>query len=271
VNVALKLAGFSALLAAVFGVAYLTGTQSQVLLAPVQTHSSGFGGLSATSDGYTLTTPQPVQRPGQDTFVEFRVTGPDGQPVPADNEVEGAHLHLVAFRHDLTGYQHVYPERGDGASWWGVLNLTPGPWHVTVEFQPAELGRTVALATELTVAGDYAPAPLAAPTDRVDVDGLTVSLTGALRAGEDSLTTVRVSRRGQPVTDIQPDHGGLAHAVLVRPGDLGYLHLHAIATTGGGPELRFSGGPPGPGTYRLFVEFFRSDRLVVAPFTVVVR
>ena len=52
-NTPVKLGGFVAVLAAVFGLAYLTGTQSQALLAPVQTHGTEFGALSDTVDGYT--------------------------------------------------------------------------------------------------------------------------------------------------------------------------------------------------------------------------
>lgn len=53
-NVALKLGGFVLALGAVFGVAFLTGTRSQALLAPVATHHTELGGVAATVDGYTL-------------------------------------------------------------------------------------------------------------------------------------------------------------------------------------------------------------------------
>jgi len=267
-KVLVKLAGFLAALAALFGVSYLAGTQSQVLSAPVETHATGFSGLSNTADGYTVTAVQERQRPGEDTFVEFRVTGPDGKAVPGYDEVDGAHLHLVAFRRDLTGYQHVYPEPGQEASWWGVLNLSPGPWHAVLEFRPTRLGRTVIVSTDFTVSGTYQPQPLPPLTDQVDVSGLNVALTRGVRADPDGVTTIRVTQQGQPVTDIEPAHGGLAHAVVVRPADLGYLHLHAVASPTTGPMLQFTGSPPTAGTYRLFVEFYRQGQLVVAPFTI---
>ena len=60
-----KLVGFLAVLGCVFGIAFLTGTQSQALLAPVQTHDSQLGGLSATDAGYTARpTVDPELRPG---------------------------------------------------------------------------------------------------------------------------------------------------------------------------------------------------------------
>ena len=48
-NTLVKLGGFVAVLAAVFGLAYLTGTQSQALLAPVQIHGAEFAALSTRS------------------------------------------------------------------------------------------------------------------------------------------------------------------------------------------------------------------------------
>ena len=71
-------------------------------------------------------------------------------------------MHLIAFRRDLTGYQHFTAQQGEGTSWWGLLNLTPGPWRVIIHFESKALNREIALATDLTVSGDYRPEPLPA-------------------------------------------------------------------------------------------------------------
>ena len=71
---------------------------------------------------------------------------------------------LIAFRRDLTGYQHLIAQQGEQTSWWGLLNLTPGPWHVIIYFQPPALGREIALATDFMVSGGYRPEPLPPPT-----------------------------------------------------------------------------------------------------------
>ena len=72
---------------------------------------------------------------------------------------------------------------------------------------------------------------------------------------------------GQPVTDLQPAHGALGHGVVIRPDDLGYLHLHTN-TQGSGPRLDFAGSLPDKGSYRMFVDFNRGDKSYVAAFTV---
>jgi hypothetical protein len=262
-----KLAAFGAILAAIFGVAFLTGSQSAVLLAPPAVHSNELGGQSASVDGYTLTAVEPVVDPGEDVFVEFSITGPDGRTAPELDDVDGSHVHVFAIRHDLTGFQHVTPDPGPGTSWWPVLNLTPGPWQVVVELQPVALGREITLATGFTVSGDYRAEPLPAPADQQVINGLTVRRSGALTTGPGSRSTFTITDAGQPVTDIQPAHNALGHAVIIRPSDLGYRHLHAVPTSDLGPRLEFEGGVPERGTYRVFVEFYRDEVRHVAAYT----
>ena len=64
-------------------------------------------------------------------------------------------MHLIAFRRDLTGYQHIIAQQGESTSWWALLDLTPGPWHVIVYFQSTALGREIALATDFMTSGGY--------------------------------------------------------------------------------------------------------------------
>ena len=156
----------------------------------------------------------------------------------------------MAFRHDLTGFQHIYPEQGEGASWWALLNLSSGPWHVILELRPAALGRDISLATDLSVTGAYQPEPLPPTADQADANGLTVTRTGTLTTSVNASTGAMITDHGTPVTDLQPAHDSLGHAVIIRPGDLGYLHLHSLPSSENGPRLEFVGGVPEQGRYR---------------------
>ena len=262
-----KLVAFLALLAVVFGVSYFTGTQSQALLAPAPAHNSEMVAPPSSVEGYAVRVVEPTQKPGKDVFVELAVTAPGGQVVSELDEDAGEHMDLIAFRRDLTGYQHVTPQQGEGTSWWGILNLTPGPWHVIIHFESKALGREIALATDFTTSGTYRPEPLPPAGDQVQINDLTVTRTGDLSTSADSSTAITVTDHGQPVTDLQPAHGALGHSVLIRPADLGYLHMHSNST-GTGPRMDFLGAVSDRGSYRLFVEFYRGDKLYLAPFTV---
>jgi hypothetical protein len=262
-----KLVAFLALLVVVFGLSYFMGTRSQALLAPAPTHNSEMVAPANTVEGYSVHAVEPTQKPGKDVLVELAVTAPGGQVLSELDEDAGEHMHLIAFRRDLAGYQHVTPQQGEGTSWWAILNLTPGPWHVIIHFQSKALGREIALATDFTTSGEYRPEPLPPPADQLQIKDLTVTRTGELSTSADSSTAITVTDHGQPVTDLQPAHGEMGHSVLIRPADLGYLHMHSNST-GTGPRLDFLGAVSERSTYRLFVEFYRGDKLYLAPFTV---
>jgi hypothetical protein len=221
----------------------------------------------STVAGYALRAVEPTQQPGKDVVVEFAATAPGDQVISELDEDAGEHMHLIAFRRDLTGYQHITPQQGEGTSWWGILNLTPGPWHVIIHFQSKGLGREIALATDFTVSGKYHPEPLPPAADQVQIKGLTATRIGELSTSTGSNIAITVTDRGQPVTDLQPAHGEMGHGVLIRPADLGYLHMHPDST-GSGPRLDFLGAVPDRGSYRLFVEFYRNNKLYLAAFTV---
>ena len=261
-TVVAKLSGFLVMLAAVFGVAFLTGAQSATLLAPPSVHANTLGGLSASEDGYTLTAVEPELDPGPDQFVELRLTDPDGAAVTELESMDSmpAAVHLFAVRRDLSGFQHVMPAPGEQTSWWALLSLTPGPWRVVVELQPQALDRPIMLGVDLTVRGDYRPEPLPPPAGTVSVNGLQAGISGALSTRTGSEFAVRVSEGGEPVTDLQPSHGVPGHTVVIRPGDLALSHRHATPGSGSGPRLEFAGDVPQPGTYVVFVEFYRTDR-----------
>jgi len=265
-TVVAKLTGFLVILAAVFGAAFLTGSQSATLLAPPAVHDNALGGLSGSADGYTLTAVEPELEPGPDQFVGLRLVGPDGGPVTELDPMDSmpAVLHLFAVRRDLSGFQHIMPAPGEGTSWWALLSLSPGPWRVVVELQPQALNRPITLGVDLTVRGDYRPEAPPPPADTIPVNGLEARLSGALSTRAGAQFAVTVSEGDEPVTDLQPSHGVPGHAVVIRPGDLALAHRHARLEGGNGPRLEFAGGVPERGTYVVFVEFYRERQHVVA-------
>ena len=64
-----KLIAFLALLAAIFGISYATGSQSRALLAPVATHTSEMVAPASTVEGHTLRAVEHEQKPGKDVVV----------------------------------------------------------------------------------------------------------------------------------------------------------------------------------------------------------
>ncbi len=239
---------------------------------PASAVGTGVGGLTVTDAGHTLDLLTDVLPPGRSTLA-FRVTGPDGAPVTAFDVVHEEDLHLVAVRRDLSGYQHVHPEPSADGTWTVDLDLTPGNWRVVADATPSALGEGLVLGADLSVPGDFAPRELPPPAATAEVDGYTVVLTGHLTAGRESELTLSVSRDGAPVTDLQPYLGAYGHLVVLRAGDLAYVHVHPVEPGAGaepapGPHVVFATTPPAAGPHRLFLDFRHGDVVRTAEFTV---
>lgn len=223
------------------------------------------GGLAVSEDGYTLRLAQTTADAGARQRVEFHVEGPDGAPVTAYDVDHGKRLHLIAVRRDVTGYQHVHPVLADDGRWVATLDLSAGAWRLFADFNPTG-GVGTTLGADLSVAGDFQPAPDVADTRTARVGDYTVTLAGELEPGTAAELTISVSRDGRPVTDLQPYLGSYGHLVALREGDLAYLHVHPEGspddgTTAPGPDVRFVAEVPSSARYRLFFDF-RHDGVV---------
>jgi hypothetical protein len=237
-------------------------------------HDAGHppAGLEVTEDGYTLALADDALPAGAATPVAFQILGPDGRPVTAYDRSHDEALHLIAVRRDLSGFQHVHPALGADGVWRVPLTLAPGTWRLFADFVPTADGENRVLGADLAVAGNYSPTPLPAASTTAQVDGYTVTLAGALRPGEESELTLSISRDGRPVTDLQPYLSAYGHLVVLRQGDLAYLHVHPTGEPGdgitrSGPDVPFRTTAPSAGTYRLFLDFRHGDVVRTAEFT----
>ncbi|MGW4631481.1 hypothetical protein [Nocardia sp. NPDC004415] len=235
-------------------------------------HDAGTpGGLQITQDGYTLDLDTAIVEPGEIDF-RFRILGPDGAPVTEFDQLHDRELHLIVARRELTGFWHVHPRREADGTWAIRLNLPEaGAYRVFTDIAPRALGRTLTLGADLAVAGHYAPQPVPAVNRTATVDGYEVTVDGELRA-EGELLTLTVHKDGAPVTDLQPYLAAFGHLVILRAGDLAYVHVHPTGEPGDGitppgPEITFHTAVPGPGTYRLFLDFRHDDTVRTAAFT----
>lgn len=291
----LRVGGFLAALAAVFALAVGVGNAVGPFAEPEDEHAGDTaghatdhaaghgagasdgaekapGGLTDLQDGYALRLAAPTVASGPDTAVAFEIVGPDGVAVTEYDVQHEKDLHLIAVRRDLTGFQHVHPERDAAGAWTTTLDLTPGQWRLFADFR-ASGGEPLTLGADLAVAGDYAPAGPAVPRRVAEVDGYRVELRGDLVAGEDARLTLHVERDGQPVTDLEPYLGAYGHLVALREGDLAYLHVHPDGHPGdedtpAGPEVAFHTAVPSAGGYRLYLDFKHDGVVRTAEFAV---
>jgi len=295
-HTALKMAGYVLGLAAVFGAAVGAGAAigpSVTVTAAAEPHSgetdttadSGGmaaavdadvpGGLMVSQDGYTLALADRSVLPGPAVPVRFQILGPAGDPVTEYDTKHDKDLHLIVVRRDLSGFQHVHPTLAPDGTWSVPVDLSAaGQYRVFADFAPTGHDGSLTLGGDLAVPGPYDPRPLPAPAGTANVvDGYRVSLDGRLVAGRDSELTLRVSKDGVPVTDLQPYLAAYGHLVALRAGDLAYLHVHPAGHPGdgvtpAGPGITFYADVPSAGDYRLFLDFQHNGVVRTAEFTV---
>ncbi|MGW0251716.1 histidine-rich protein [Nocardia goodfellowii] len=236
-------------------------------------HGGGLpGGLQIAQDGYTLELSEPIGAPGEIDF-RFRILGPDGAPVTEYDDIHDRRLHLIVVRRELTGFWHVHPELTADGTWVVRLNLPDaGAYRVFTDIAPRALGKTITLGADLALAGAYLPQPTPQAVRTATVDDYEVTLDGDLVAGGGRLLTLTVHKDGQPVTDLQPYLAAFGHLVVIRAGDLAYVHVHPNGAPGDGvtapgPQVTFHTAVPGPGTYRLFLDFKHGEVVRTAAFT----
>jgi hypothetical protein len=235
------------------------------------TAGSDVGGVSISAAGYTLAAQSTTFTAGTAQPFAFRILGPDRQPVTSFALVQARQMHLVLVRHDLTGYQHLHPTMAVGGTWSVPLTLpNPGIWRAYADCTILDAsGQQVALtlAVDLAVAGPYQPVAVPAPAREFSVAGYTVTLEGTPQAGSTQPILFRVYRDGSPVTGLDRYLGSYGHLVVVRDGDLAYLHVHSDNDLAGG-AVRFWVSAPSPGRYRAYFQFQVDGAVHTAEYTI---
>lgn len=297
-NTGLRITAFAAALAATFGTAYGVGKgiepavsgaaeneparhDSHIEQSPDPGHGDGGhetappGGLQISEGGYTLDLRTPGVTAGHRSDLRFVIRDEGGRAVTAYQREHDKELHLIVASRDLATYRHLHPARAADGTWSTPVELPEaGGYRVFADFTPAGKGaENLTLGADLAASGTYEPRRLPAPSATAEVEGYEVELDGGLRPGAASELTLKVSRDGRPVTDLQPYLGAFGHLVALRSGDLAYLHVHPNGEPGDGrtrpgPRISFTATAPSAGTYRLFLDFKHEGEVHTAAFTV---
>jgi hypothetical protein len=288
VSTAVKLTGFGAVLAALFAVGLLAGgavdPDSPVADAGAGAHDAEamstageaehgaampVRGLAAVENGVRIIVDDPELEQGRAEEIAFRIVGESGEPVREFEVEHTKRMHLIVARRDLTGFQHLHPEMRADGTWTTSITLPQaGSYRLYADF--VREGEPITLAGDLRVDGDAELAPLPAPASTDATDGYDVELaSGAAEAGAESELSFEVSRDGEPVR-VEPYLGADGHLVILREGDLAFLHVHPSEhedAEAGEDAVNFEATLPTAGRYRMFLQFRHQGRVHTAEFT----
>lgn len=259
-----------------FGLGRLTGGDTArptaAVAAPTptstHTHSTGgggsgaaAGGLEISANGFSLVPEAIAFTAGRRAELAFQIVDSGQRPVTNFAVVHDKPLHMIVVRRDLTGYQHVHPTMAPDGRWSVPLTLgEPGVWRAYADFTAN--GTAATLGTDLVVRGDYAPRPLPPAATQAAVDGFTVSYQGTARTGATQPMLFTVA----PGARLERYLGAYGHLVVLREGDLGYVHVHPEPDLVGG-AVKFWLAVPSPGRYRMYFDFQVAGKVHTAEFT----
>jgi hypothetical protein len=266
----IKLAGFAAALAALFGGAALAGGAIDPHHggqdAPAQEHSDMSNsphtapdpvrGLAVAQDDLRLVVDDTELRRGATENLRFRIAGADGAAVRDFDVEHEKRMHVIVVRRDLTGFQHLHPTMAADGTWTTPVRLDDaGSYRVFADF--SHQGDASTLAADLRVDGNADLKDLPAPAALAKSDGgYDVRLDA--EGGELHFT---ITRDGRPI-EAEPYLGARGHLVALREGDLAFLHVHPHDDS-----VAFEAAFPTEGRYRLFLQFKHEGRVQTVAFT----
>lgn len=231
------------------------GTVTQAALA--MPAGAAVGGLSLSAAGLTLVPLKTTFLAGKRQRLTFRITGAGGVPITTFAIVHDKPLHLIVIRRDLAGYQHLHPTMAPDGTWSIDLTLAaPGIYRMITDFTAIVGGQPIAaaLGSDLTVAGSYQPVPLPVPARATTADGYAVGYEGSPTTQSIQPILMTVTGPDHKPAILQPYLGAYGHLVMIREGDLAYVHIHPEPNLVDG-KVKFWLTAPSRGTYRMFLDF----------------
>jgi hypothetical protein len=255
----LRLAIFAAGVAVLAAVAALVGRASGIDTGDSSSEPMAHGaeepapaGLAVAQDGYRLVQDREALVAGRAEQYVFRIFGPDGA-VLRDYDVEHERrLHLIVVaRSPHTQFLHLHPRQRPDGAWAAAVKLpVNGSYRVFADFTSDGERRTLGI----DLVGYDGPTLVPDSIPQFDV---------ALHRRGDELD-FSVRQAGNPVK-LQRYLGAGGHLVVLRDGDLAYIHAHAEED-----ELAFEVPFPTEGRYRLYLQFKVGGRVFTVQRTEVV-
>jgi hypothetical protein len=241
IRVALFVAGLAGIFLAALAVGEAVDVEARTVDAEAEhtEEMSAPAGLAVEQDGYRLVHERGTFTAARVANYDFRIVGPDGETV-RDFDIEHERLlHLIVVgRGDDAPFLHLHPVQLEDGSWTVPLTLpVNGSYRAFADFTVDGERRTLAI--DLNASAGPPPASVAT------WDSIYVV---KLREQGDRLV-FDVRGDGGPV-ETRPYLGAGGHLVVLREGDLAYIHAHAEED-----ELAFDVPFPSEGRYRLYLQF----------------
>ncbi|MEK7532795.1 MAG: hypothetical protein AAB579_04340 [Patescibacteria group bacterium] len=223
-------------------------------------------------------------QPAQVTKVAYKIKDEQGNILKDFDVVHERIMHVIVVRKDLQYFQHLHPEfdKTTGEFFLPVTFATDGEYRMFADFTPnmSQWGPRgerlpVTLFQEVAVGNraNYKPQPIGSRERTKTFDGHTITMSQSaepLASQNDVEFTFEIKKDGKLVTNLEKYLGALGHTVVLREGDLQFIHAHATQKPADSQvgKVNFVITFPEAGNYKLFSQFQHEDKIITSDFSV---
>jgi hypothetical protein len=242
---------------------------------PIQSHRTYSLKTDSAGKTYAVNTPSEYS---------FSVVDEQGNTLKNFQITHTKLMHVIVARKDLKYFQHVHPQFNQYTGQFTFSDLTfpaDGVYRIFADFAPGDgqkdpsgmpLPVTLSEDVPVGVGANYTPAALGSEERAKTFEGyqVTLSTDQALVSGKESALTFNLKQNGKPIIDLEEYLGALGHSVILREGNLDFIHAHPMEDinrpqTG---EVGFMVDFPEAGKYKVFTQFQRAGKVFTTDFMV---
>lgn len=223
-------------------------------------------------------------QPGQPTNIIYKIKDDQGNILKDFDVVHEKIMHFIIVRKDLQYFKHIHPSFNATSEEFEipVTFAADGDYRVFADFTPT-MSQVGPDGTKLpvTVFQDIKVGNLAnykllliGGAERVKTYGdyeITLIPNSDLLVSKNSQNFYfEIKKSGTLVTNLEAYLGVLGHTVVLREGDLQFVHAHAIQkiTDPQTGKVRFAIAFPETGNYKLFSQFQHEGKIITSDFVV---
>ncbi|MDP3725590.1 MAG: hypothetical protein Q8R36_00155 [bacterium] len=218
------------------------------------------------------------------TSLIYRIKNERGEILKNFETVHEKIMHLIVVRKDLQYFQHIHPEFNKVAGEFSipVTFAAIGEYRMFADFMPSsgQMGPDgehlpVTISQDVIVGNlaNYKPQSIG-NTDRTKTfNGYIITIIPSsepIASQNDFGFTFEIKKNGMLVTNLEKYLGALGHTVVLREGDLQFIHAHPtqspdVQQTG---KITFMITFPEAGNYKLFSQFQHKGKIITSDFMV---
>lgn len=215
-------------------------------------------------------------QPNKSGTLEFAITDKDGNRLKesAFSVEHEKRMHVIVASKDLTEFQHVHPRFDSPRNAFKVDTFVfprDGNYRIFADYVKGEREPIVYQDVTVGNASAHQDPGIGEPNLTAMADGNQIDLSVLVsKSSAEKTLEFSLTRAGKPVTDLESYLGALGHLVVLRDGDLEYIHTHALTTdlqnqTG---KVQFAVDFKKAGTYKAFVQFQRGGKVMTASYVI---